>query len=90
MTITAVLHVHITIMKKIPLRMIWFDCTCFDKQMLQCTRINSQPSENDVLIQAAVWTKQENRIRLVVWNRNSIDSKERQIRLLTVISIMDM
>ena len=39
MTITAVLHVHITIMKKIPLRMIWFDCMCFDKQMLQCIHV---------------------------------------------------
>ena len=78
--ITAVFDFHMTFMKKIPLWMLWFHVVrLVSTSMYTC--VNSQyyqPSENYILIQAADWAKQENRIRLVVWNRNSIDSKERQ------------
>ena len=90
--ITAVFDFHMTIMKKIPLWMLWFHVVrLVSASMYTC--VNSQyyqQSENYILIQAADWAKQENRIRLVVWNRNSIDSKERQEIALIIVFYKDV
>ena len=68
--------------------MLWFHVVrLVSASMYTC--VNSLYCENYILIQAADWAKQENRIRLVVWNRSSLDSKERQEVALTIAFYKD-
>ena len=62
-----------------------FDCMSFLKHMLNCKQVYISIVSCLYLTQAADWSKPENFVWFVIWNRNMLNSKINQMQLLKII-----